>query len=919
MIERTTFVRTAGQIVRILAYGLCVAALLTFTPAHGAGRVVGILFDDSGSMAGRLNLPAFGAQVLVSSLDGVVGQDSLYTIRLSVFEKEVSKETSRVGRIVRAQRSFSPEYIRSLLETQTEAMPRKEEIQTQESQQKTIQLIREQWPVLQHATPYEPLEILLEQLARAAKPDQDVFLVILTDGEFDRENLPGPDKYPPEEEYLRRIYSNYEARFSGRLRVEYLLISDMGTKGIRLRKSVETQKVRETLLSVFNKSASVPGVPMDGEHNVSSVPELVGAIQTIIARISATDRSDKSEVAKPLGKSIHIQSPFSVSRLISIANGPVTEGAPNITSNNFNRAPDLRLESRMDNADDRSGWANQRQMAITSHFRFDPPRSAESEIVLNFDKDPSKNVLLLFQTEARYELRVRDSSGELVATNADGSVNLVERRGYTVEGVLVDYNPSGTGVRDVPFASLPQSAKFSAFVAGAPPPSGAAPRRSAIDLRRNDPKDRAAGVLAIPAAGDYNLTGEFNLPGFVSKSAAARKLHVQSGSVGYSVDVRAEKPCTGCAADELRVTARQLREDRKLATVHIEQLQGVASEGRLTLQAPPNVVLADREGKAIGRSIDVNLSPGSGLDLQLRLTEDFNPGPGKTSNDVGLSLTANEPFSGRAAAQRRLVVDIPDVKLHYVGNSRDSPLDKAFVTSGESLNKGADFLRFRAENLPSDVRPEDLQIVGASRLLQLERRDGADGIELVPRQRWCTCLTWAFGVPNAVGLEYVGSPGYRPAATHAAFAFAPTLWELGMSCGAILLVLLALTWAIAAAYLYFTAFRFPRGSHLEISRANSPVPESEPLRGSEGRLLLAALFLRRANEQTSVRGLYLEARPSGAVLKFRDSDPDIRLIDQATFVRDVLKNNPQLLVQFFPWGSRFGRSRTERLMVIRSG
>jgi hypothetical protein len=131
--------------------------------------------------------------------------------------------------------------------------------------------------------------------------------------------------------------------------------------------------------------------------------------------------------------------------------------------------------------------------------------------------------------------------------------------------------------------------------------------------------------------------------------------------------------------------------------------------------------------------------------------------------------------------------------------------------------------------------------------------------------------------------------------------------------------LLALMWAIAAGYLYFTAFRFPRGSHLEISRANSPVPESEPLRGSEGRLLLAALFLRRAHEQTSVRGLYLEARPSGAVLKFRDSDPDVRLIDQASFVRDVLKNNPQLLVQFFPWGSRFGRSRTERLMVIRSG
>lgn len=919
MTERVTFQQTAGAAATILARLLCVAILLAFTPANAAGRVVGILFDDSGSMSGRLNLPAFGAQLLVSSLDGVVGQDSLFTVRLSTFEKEVLKGNSKVGRIARGQKTFSPDYIRSLLESQTEGLPRKEEIQTLQAQQKTIDSIREQWPVPVNATPYEPLEILLEQLARAARPDQNVFLIVVTDGEFDRDKLAGPDASYPSEDYLRRIYSNYEARFAGRLRVEFLLISDIGPKGQRLRSSVETQKVRDTLLSVFNKSTPVPGAPTDGDHNVSSVPELVREIQNIIASISATNRSDRSEVTKLVDKSIHIRSPFSISRLISIANGPVGDGAPIITSNNLNRQPDLRFESRMENADERSGWGNQKQMAITSHFRFDPPHPSESDITLNFDRDPSKSVLLLFQTEARYELRIRDASEELVPANADGSVNLVEKRAYTVEGVLVDHAPSSSGLRDVPFASLPPSAKFSAFVAGAAPAPGVVPRRSPVRLQRNDPKDRASGALAIPTPGDYTLTGEFNLPGFVSKSATARQLHVQSGSVGYAIDVRAEVPCADCAADELRVTSRQLRENRKLATVRVEQSRGIASTGRVTLQAPPSVVLADRDGKIIGPSLDVNLAPGSGLDLQLRLADDFNPAPGKTTDEVTLSLTASEPFSGRAAAQRHLVVDVPDVKLHYVGNSRESPLDQPLVTSGTSLDKASDFLRFRAENLPYDARPEDLQMVGASWSLQLERRDGTDGIDLIPRQRWCTCLTWAIGVPNSVGLEYVSGPGYRPIVTRAALAFVPTHKELVTSCGAIVLALLVLMWAIAAGYLYVTAFRFPRGSHLEIIRANSPVPESEPLKGSEQRLLLSALFLQRAHEQTSVRGLYLEARPSGAVLKFQDSDPDIRLIDQASVVGDMLKNNPQLLVQFFPWGSRFSRSRTERLMVIRNG
>ena len=45
-------------------------------------KVVGVVFDDSGSMSGQIQLPAFGVQLLLSSLDGRDGKDRVFTVQM---------------------------------------------------------------------------------------------------------------------------------------------------------------------------------------------------------------------------------------------------------------------------------------------------------------------------------------------------------------------------------------------------------------------------------------------------------------------------------------------------------------------------------------------------------------------------------------------------------------------------------------------------------------------------------------------------------------------------------------------------------------------------------------------------------------------------------------------------------------------
>src|SRR3954453_22362694 len=75
--------RVLAVCVRAAVRAAVVLAALVGLAGASAGKTVGILFDDSGSMAPRIHLPTFGAQLLVSTLDGRGARDQLFTHRMS--------------------------------------------------------------------------------------------------------------------------------------------------------------------------------------------------------------------------------------------------------------------------------------------------------------------------------------------------------------------------------------------------------------------------------------------------------------------------------------------------------------------------------------------------------------------------------------------------------------------------------------------------------------------------------------------------------------------------------------------------------------------------------------------------------------------------------------------------------------------
>src|ERR1043166_4584912 len=72
--------------------GLLLAACLA--PLEAAGRTIGLIFDDSGSMKDNIQLPTFGVQLLVATLDGREGHDRLFSIRLSQFNDAFARTRS---------------------------------------------------------------------------------------------------------------------------------------------------------------------------------------------------------------------------------------------------------------------------------------------------------------------------------------------------------------------------------------------------------------------------------------------------------------------------------------------------------------------------------------------------------------------------------------------------------------------------------------------------------------------------------------------------------------------------------------------------------------------------------------------------------------------------------------------------------
>ena len=310
-----------------------VLALLGATATADA-RVIALLFDDSGSMSGRIQLPAFGVQLLVSTLDGRAGEDRLIAARMS-----------NVG---------SANAVEAI------------DIRTTDLQQRAIDTIAARWPVPNGGTPFQQIEMVLRRIAETQQPGEEAFFIIVTDGAFNQGGTANPLP-PPPAEAMRRAFASYRPLLKGPLRVDFLLIAADDPEVVA---AVEQQGIREAFLETFNGDAS------QGRHDISNAADLVETIKDIVARVAATDRQGQDRFIDVQGNTIAINSPLSIKRIVAVSASRANAPPAKAGAAGFPVAERIDLTSRMQRSDTRGAWAEEQDCRARHAFPAPPGAAA---------------------------------------------------------------------------------------------------------------------------------------------------------------------------------------------------------------------------------------------------------------------------------------------------------------------------------------------------------------------------------------------------------------------------------------------------------------------------------------------------------------------------------------------------------------
>lgn len=303
-------------------------------------RVVGVMFDDSRSLAPTFNTTLYAAKLLISLLPP---DDRAFAVRVS--------NPSRV-----------------------EALP----VDTVKARQESLALL-EDWQAKGLKTPVGALTKLLREVARETRPGEEASLILLTDGEFD------PDPPPAVMDELQTLRDGFRGRI---LRVFFVSINPANAprsgkyKGVTFREIIQRQGIARKLTELFGR----PGA-FDDTIEVQSSSALYRQLTDIVGELLGADptvRNDREMAVA--GNSIRLTLPFPVDGL-----GIVLPDAPR------GAAPNLVAVETADKAKFDKGRADSLTVAMARPDNSDWPQLA-STIARYFPTNPlpAGDVRLIF-------------------------------------------------------------------------------------------------------------------------------------------------------------------------------------------------------------------------------------------------------------------------------------------------------------------------------------------------------------------------------------------------------------------------------------------------------------------------------------------------------------------------------------------
>lgn len=788
-----------------LALGAVIGMVLALSPAKDArAKVVGVLFDDSGSMKPYAGFPALMFQLLAATLRQ---GDTLLVVRMSDFEARYRDEATGLG----PNMDWNLDIARRL------------PVGSVAERRRTIQTIRT-WPAEtrnpRHGsvnTPYAALDLLLQATLTQMGPEEPGYLIALTDGAFNEyAKQPANTLRDAATAAIRAYGARYRAKD---LQAFFVGFDHRDTEtGQTTADAIEAQNIGQTLVATFP-----PGPPFDASafRVVKNFGALQSALVEMVRAVNESNPETRPDVIQRSAREIQVSAPFSIQRVTVLDLGPKGQPVARASMPDAEHADIYAHEGRME-APDRFEWRDGRKIWRGVVSIVDPQLALEADTPhrIMLDAPRGEQAVLLLEAEVVVDWRLVDAeAGQEMTPDANGVVTIAAGRDYEVRASLLDY-PRGAGStpRTVKLSRLPQDARFRL----------ARVNDSTGDVRNaNGAIDRTSDQVRWTLRYDRPIRERLSvsvvMPGLISKRSKTILLDAKDFNVDTRLEVTPGADCANCAQGVIDPVLRPDADWIEGARIGIVVDGGAATppnDGPLKIELgaplPEGVRLLDPEGGVIARAGDASAELPFQLGAPTALTVQIDGGAlaGAKGAKLELMVTPPDPLRGSAAVEVLIDPRLPQAEIVAAGNTASSDPGAAGLTlPRDGFTAGQAFF-VRIEGAVDPVDPTHLSATAADFNLAIEPGRAAGELQLTPtvKQPWLCCFLASGAHP--VTLAYVGPRQTSSLRTMNLTVRSETLIDRLLICLPLILAVLAVVWLFAAIAGVARSARFPKKARL---------------------------------------------------------------------------------------------------------
>jgi hypothetical protein len=855
-----------AQKLRIFFLVLLVGFFLSIQSAQA--RIIGIVHDDSGSMgnSGTVHLPAFGAQFIISTLDGQTNPataDRLFYTRLN----QSSTTKASIG--------------------------------SQQKQQNEINRVRKLFSNANGAgTSIKMVGDTLVDIVNAGRQDEEIYLIVIADGAF------GGD-YARFQKQVQKAAKDAK----GPVRTEFIFINSKNDS--ELTQNITRQNIFPYLNTVFN------GDPNDGIHTVTSFDEMFAALRKITARISGTENVGQGTNITVTNDTMTLDSPFSISRIVAVSTSDTGRAPPKVVSKSFTETQKYTYETGMDRPDTAAGW-NRVMAGTTQHFTFQPALQPGVHS-LTFDQKLGPNSFLLFESEAVVDLELFDKNGVKLTPDATGVIEVSLGEDYGLQAQVFSQQSAGAPVA---FSALDSSATFKSNLIS---PAGS---KTTLSMVRNDPVNRADGSVTFSALGEHGLYAVLRWPGFVSPTSRTIKVRVLDRRAELKIEVSPFD--TGPNGQILfDVAPPTTPEHLAVADLQVTDATGNSSGVIVRLDGAPDwLSLRDASDTVIGPSDVVPLNTVFRLfadGSQITSGAQVKDWPVKITAEA--ATPARGIVEAQVVMLPRVGPVKVTATGHSKDSSGQTPMEMSGTELRQNTKAetgGVDALDYEVRD--TLIPPEmgvNVEVVGNPPFgLRLRAEVSGNSVTVFPETAWwCPCVLYFTSRPTRVSVLYDDGNGLQRAQSDPQILNVKISGrEAIFSCLMILAMILLILYLIKALANGMATQRFPKLSIAEIDTGEQ-VTRKPRLRGTNFtffKVLLWPIF-GVPHERTSVQGLALQARRGGCYLLMNESNLSYEsdTYDDLKTFRDENPKKDQIAIG---WLEEFTKSDGfgERIRLLRN-